>query len=330
MTFSRYYSSARPLPTTNLVLMAIIAAAMIAISGIRPVFPVSDTPDGFCLPSPNLWNLPQTIGWSLNTFLLLGCAGAWVFLNKEFTLVKGTDHISLVSFLLLVGSNPLCTEHLTTGSILLSVTVLCLSILFGASHQRNCTQQIFVIYTFLSVGSMFQYAFLPMMAVFLVAAIIMKTMRAKEFIAMLLGIIAPYWVALGLGLVAPESLHWPTVSFMFNDFVPSVRAVTLIANIGFSLVLAIILWLSNSVVIFAGNKETRARNNVVSLIVFTSALFIIFDFNNMTAYLPVFYFALAVQIGNLFAYHNLPWRRTLLWSFGSLYIVGFGLMCLVA
>ena len=329
MTSSRYYSSARPLPAADLLLMAVIAAAMIAVSGVMPVFPTPETPYGFCLPSPNLWNLPPAIGWSVNTFLLLACAGAWVFLNKEFTLVKGTDHISLVSFLLLVGSNPICTDHLTTGSILLSVTVLCLSILFGASHERNCTQQIFVIYTFLSVGSMFQYAFLPMMAVFLIAAIIMKTMRAKEVMAMLLGIIAPYWVAVGLGLVAPDSFHLPTVSFMFNYFVPSAGNIALIVNIGFSLILAIVLWLSNSVVIFAGNKETRARNNVVSLLVFTSVLFVIFDFNNMAAYLPVFYFALAVQIGNLFAYHTLPWRRTLLWSFGSLYVVGFILMCVV-
>lgn len=328
MRQSRFSNDSGPLPFPDLAAMTIIAAAMIAVSGLTPLFPSASTPYGFCLPSPNLWGLAPAIGWSINTFLLLVCAAAWVFLNKEYTLVKGTDHITLVAFLVLVGSNPLCTERLTTGSILLAVTVLCLAILFSATHRLNCTHQIFAIYTFLSVGSMFQYAFIPMMAVFFIASLIMKTMRAKEFVAMLLGIAAPYWVAVGLGIVRFTDFRLPEVSYMFSDFTASTRNLTLIINIGFSLILALVTWTANNVAAFAGNKEARARNNVVSLLIFTTALFIIFDFNNMTAYLPTFYFALAVQTGNFFAYHNIRRKRILIWSFVPLYAAGFALIWL--
>lgn len=327
MLSNRYFSGTRPLAPSLTLPLGIMAAALFVVSGLIGLFPVRTLALGFCLPSPDMWPIGLTVGWVINTALLLGCAGAWVFLNKEFTLVKGIDRLTLLAFLVLVGSNPFCTDHLTTGSILLTVTVLCLAILFGASHERNCTHQIFVIYTFLAVGSMFQYAFVPMMVVFLVSAIIMKTMRTKEVMAMILGIIAPYWVGIGLGLLPIESFHLPEVSFLFRDFSPSVRMITLLVNISFSILLAVILCVSNSMVIFAGNKETRARNNVISLLIFTTAAFVVFNFNNMDAYLPTFYFALAVQVGNLFAYHNLPWRRTLLWTFASLYVAGFIIMC---
>lgn len=321
-----YSSGSRPLPMSHLVIIGLLAGILIAFSGTGLIYPHSTQEFGFCLPSPNLWPIPEFTGWIINTGLLLGCAVAWIFLNKEFTLVKGIDQLTIVAFLMFVGSNPVCTDSLTTGSILLSVTVLCLSILFGSANRRNSTHQIFVIYTFLSIGSMFQYAFVPMMLVFLAGGIIMKTMRTKEVLAMILGIIAPYWIALGLGLVPLNAFRLPTFTYLFTDFTPSVRTITLLSDIALSGLLAILLCLSNTMVIFAGNKQTRARNNVVTLIIFSTLAFVVFDFGNMNAYLPTFYFALAVQVGNLFAYHNLPWRRTILWSFTGLYAAGFFLM----
>lgn len=329
MALSRFYSGNPPLPTTHIVLMAVIAAAMMAVSGLWEVFPSPEGPMGICLPSPNLWNITPVIGWSVNTFLLLLCAGAWIFLNKEFTLVKGIDQLTLAAFLMFVGSNPVCTDSLTTGSILLTVTVLCMAILFGTAHERNCTHQIFAIFTFLSVGSMYQYAFVLMMPVFFAGALMMKAMRAKEVVAMLLGIVAPYWVAVGLGLVELTAFHLPEIHFGFDSVVPVPKRVVLWINIGLSGLLAALFSFSNSMVMFAGNKETRARNNVITMFNVATLLFIIFNPANMAAYLPVFYLAFAVQVGNLFAYHNLPWRRTLLWSFAGLYTIGFILMLLL-
>ncbi len=326
MAVSRFFSGNRPLPTSDIVMMILAAAVMIAVSGVLAIFPLPAEPMGFCLPSPNVWNLAPTIGWAINTFLLLLCAAAWIFLNKEFTIVKGIDQLTLAAFLLFVGSNPVCSGHLATGSILLSVTVLCLATLFATAHERNCTHRIFAIFTFLSVGSMCQYAFVPMMPVFFVGALIMKSMRVKEVLAMLLGIVAPYWVAVGMGLVSLTAFQLPDVSLGFGSLVPTARNIVLWLNLGLSGLLAVILCFSNSMVIFAGNKETRARNNVITLIIVATALFIVLNPYNMAAYLPTFYFAFAVQIGNLFAYHNIPWRRTVLWSFATLYIVGFCLM----
>ena len=326
MAVSRFFSGTRPHPTSDIAMMILAAGVMMAVSGVLAIFPLPEEPMGFCLPSPNIWDITPVIGWAINTFLLLVCAGSWIFLNKEFTLVKGIDQLTLAAFLLFVGSNPVCSGHLATGSILLSVTVLCLATLFGTAHERNCTHRIFVIFTFLSVGSMIQYAFVPMMPVFFVGALIMKAMRTKEVLAMLLGIIAPYWVAFGLGLVSIDAFRLPEITLGFGSSLPTLKSIVLWTNLALSGLLAVILCFSNSMVIFAGNKETRARNNVITLIIVSSAVFVVVNPYNMAAYLPTFYFAFAVQIGNLFAYHSLPWRRTILWSFAALYMVGFCLM----
>lgn len=326
MNFSGYSSGRRPVSTLSLVLPAILSAVMMGLSGLFAVFPLPVDNFGFCLPSPNLWDLPRTAGWALNTFLLLLCAAAWLFLNKEFTIVKGIDHLTLVSFLVFVSSNPVCTGHLSTGSILLCVTVLCLGILFGTVNRRNCTHQIFVIFTFLSIGSMFQYAFVAMMIFFFLAAIILKAMRTKEVLAMLLGIIAPYWVVIGLGIVSVKEFTLPEFVPDFASLFGSTRMIVLWINFGFSLLMGILMAISNSMAIFAGNTVTRRRNNVITLTIILTALFVIFNYSNMAAYLPAFYFALAVQVGNFFAYHTLSWRKTIVWSFTALYVTGMVLM----
>lgn len=308
------------------MMLGLLAGVMMALSGVLEIFPLPTERLGFCLPSPNLWNLPPTIGWTVNTCLLLLCAAAWFFINKEFTIVKGIDRLTLVAFLIFVSSNPVCTGHLSTGSILLSVTVLCLTILFGTVNRRNSTHQIFAIYTFLSIGSMFQYAFVPMMLLFFIAAIIMKAMRTKEVLATLLGIVAPYWVAVGLGAVSIEQFSLPDLVPDFSGLFSSRALVVLWINFGVSLLSGLLMAFSNSMAIFAGNTETRARNNVITLIIVMTALFVIFNYSNMAAYLPTFYFALAVQVGNFFAYHTVPWRKTIIWTFTGLYLTGFILM----
>lgn len=325
MAISRYSKTRQPVPAYQLILNAILATMMILVAGWLSPWPVPREDLGFCIPSPGLWGLSPFISWLLNTLVLCVCGLAWVFLNKEYSMVKGIDHIGLIAFMLLIGANPLCSGSLSSGSLMLAATVAGLAMLFSASRQKNATAPLFALFSILSIGSMFQYSFLPLILFFFLAAIVMKTMRAKEIPASLLGIVAPYWCGVGLGIIPLTSFRLPVPVWFFGNlslpFSPGV--VALLINFGICFTFGILMSASNAMAIFAGNKATRQRNNAISLLLAVMGLCVILNYANARAYLPTFYFAVAVQIGNLFAYHHL-WRpRILAWIFTTLLLGGF-------
>ena len=118
-------------------------------------------------------------------------------------------------------SNPRTTGYLSSSTLLCAINLLSLSVLFKAYNSRNATQEMFLIGTFISVGSMFQYAFLPMIVPYVASAIMMKAFRIKEALATGMGLIAPYWVGVGMGLIPLEAFSLPELTNLFSDYIHS-------------------------------------------------------------------------------------------------------------
>lgn len=256
---------------------------------------------GFCLPSPNLWDINPVSSWLINTVLLGGVAAGGFFLNRTYNFIRSTEPVLPAMFLILTGSCPWITYHLSSSTIICVVNLLSLSVLFRAYNTRNAAQEMFTIGTFLSVGSMFQYAFLPMAPVYVVGAIIMKAFRLKECLAFLMGLVAPYWVCLGLGLIRPEWFEQPQLTNLFSDFAKASELFLLMAGVGLAIFFGFILALNNSIKLYAGNSRVNAMNLCITLLGLMCVICIVVDFSNMTAYLATFYFTVAVQVANLCA-----------------------------
>lgn len=277
---------------------------------------------GICLRSPNLWDIPPLWSWIINTAMLgLIALGAFL-LNSRFNFIRSTQPVLPALFLLLTASNPWTSDHLSTSTLVCAVNVMSLWVLFCCYRQRNATQQMFLIGTMFSIGSMVQYAFIPYIVPYVLAAIVMKAFRIKEFLAMGMGIVAPYWVGLGLGIIDPEWFKLPEFSNLFTGFAQAPDLFLLMVSVGTASFFGIMLGLNNSIKLYAGNSKINALNMSISLVGLTSIICIIVDFSNMMAYIATLYFTVAVQVANLCALWNIR-REWLLTAVPAAIYIGF-------
>lgn len=296
----------------GLAISIIIMAAMCAASFLFDPGTRISGESGICLPSPNLWDINPIWSWGINTFLLGAIAAGSFFLNRYYNFIRSTEPVLPAMFLVLAAANPWNDSYLSASTIICAVVVLCMAILFGCYRRHNVTQEIFIIATFLSIGSMCQYAFLPYILPLMVGAIIMKAFRIKELIALIMGLLAPYWVGIGLGLLPPDSFQLPQLTDLFRGFVASPDLITLFISIAFIAFIGLVLGFNNSIKLYAGNSRVNALNMTISLTGVMSMICIIVDFTNMMAYLTTLCFTVAVQIANLCA----------LWTIKREWIIG--------
>ena len=279
----------------------VIATAMCVLSFIfQPELPLGGTP-GLCLPSPAYWIKDPFLSWIIN-FLIMGSTAILIyFVNQTYNFVRINQPVLPALFLLLTAANPWITNVLNTSMIMALVNILCLSILFGAYKSTNATQEMFLIATFLSLGSMFEYAFLPMGLAYLLGALIMKALRLKELLAFFMGLVAPYWVGLGFGILKLEWFRMPEITYLFADRELALEIFLLLVSVAVVIFIGICTGMSNSIRLYAGNSRVNAMNLAISVLGSLCVICILIDFNNILAYLATLYFTVAVQLANLCA-----------------------------
>ena len=290
--------------------LAVILAVGMSLAAyfLAPVEPATVN-YGICLPSPGLWNLPPFLSWLLN-LTVIGVITAILFLtNKTYNFIRTTEPALSAIFLIAATSLPWFTEYLNTSSLLCLVNVVSLGIIFGAYDRKNATQQIFVMGAMLGAGSMFQYAFLPMIPLYFLWALFLKVLRVKESLAFLLGIVSPYWITLGLGLVSFHDFHLPSLSPFFGSTADKTELLYLLIAAGFAAISGFLLSLTNGMKLYAGNSRVYVMNLCVMAMGLAAIICIFTDYENLTAYVMTLVVAMAVQFANICAL----WPVRLLW-----------------
>ncbi|MBD5357458.1 MAG: hypothetical protein HDR88_10710 [Bacteroides sp.] len=306
----------------GLLLCALAMVAMCAVSfWLRPDRRISGEL-GICLPSPNLWTINPVSSWLINTVMLGGCAAAGFFLNRTYNFIRSTHPVLSSLFLVLAASNPWITGYLSSSTLLCVINLLCITIMFRTFRSGNATQEMFVISTFISVGSMFQHAFLPMIVAYIGSAIVMKVFRFKECLAMLMGLVAPYWVGIGLGLIPLEWFRMPQITNLFIDYAHASDLFLLVFSVGLAIFCGFILGINNSIKLYAGNSQVNAMNLTITFVGVVSSVCVFIDFSNMMAYVATIYFSLAVQMANLCALWNVK-RERLVVAIPAIIYIGF-------
>lgn len=282
---------------------------------------------GICLPSPNLWPEFQW-EYPLNALLVGSCVLIAFALNKKFAFVKGAETMLPTAMTVLLTADPLMTSYFGTPVIMLMVNLICLWTLMGAYRSANATNAMFVVATYLSLGSMFQYAFLAMMIIWPILAAMVKVLRMKEMMAYLMGLVAPYWVALGFGLVRFSDFNMP----QFFTPLPEVATGEVFFFIALSLgtlgLTGLMMSLNNAMMIYSGSVRVRIFNNMINLLGLWSFLCMLVDFGNLAAYVSTFTFAVSVQMANFFAIRRIPRSSVWFWSLLSVFMLYFIFMLL--
>ncbi|MCM1153355.1 MAG: hypothetical protein NC328_06865 [Muribaculum sp.] len=285
--------------------MCAAAAMILANYFIGPEFTV-DSNLGICLKSPNIWRLTTPVETILSVVLVVGAGPLLMFFNKRFNFIRGANLVMPSIYVLLTASNCYVTSYMSASPILMLVVVTSLWILFSINENtRNAAQAYFSLATLLSIGSMIQYAFLPMTIALALCGIVMKTLRFKETVAMILGLIAPYWVGVGLGLIPISGFHMPALNYTLMNLGNKTELFAMIIFTGVLCLIAALQCMNNAILLYAGNSRIRRMNNCLNIVGFTAILCMLSDYNNMMTYMSTLYFWIAVQAGNLFALHRI-------------------------
>lgn len=281
------------------LIIAVILMAVMALSALVAMPAEHLAGDfGICFPSPNNMNLSPLTAWIVNSGALLLTALTALIVNNEFKVIKSNTTLHASTFLIISGANPWLVLSDALPALTAFATIVCTIILFSQYGKRNASAAITMLFSVLSVGSMFQYAYLLLMPIFLLGASFLNILRFKEFVAAILGIIAPYWIVIGFGIVGIDDFKLPTLSNLFLNFTAPADLLWLLVSVAFTGITGIILTLNNLSKIFATDNRSRSYNSFLVLLECALLWFIIFDYTNLLSYVATFNLATCFQIAS--------------------------------
>lgn len=310
----------RSLTTITLVLTIVSALIIMAYSKFAGAVFSLESNLGLYLPSPNMWQLSVPASFLLNVAGIFCGVPFIILLNKQFNFIGRSAGLAAAAYILLAATNPVITSALSTSTVLALSNMVALWTLCDTFRAKNATREFFFIATIISFGAMISYPFISMLPIYIIGGLMMKSFRWKEAVAMLLGLIAPYWTGIGLGLLHIDAFKIPSVTSFFADFSTPGSALAVILITGFAGVIALLLSLSNTVKLYAGNTRVRVTNTAINMMGYVSMLCMIADYNNMSAYLGTFYLWVAVQIACMAHLNRYIRPKVLLYILAGIFI----------
>lgn len=310
--------------TRALSAIAALTLLVLTLLLFKPAVPAGEL--GLCFPSPNEWHLPVPWGWVLDTLFIFASALLLAATDKTTNFLPESHGEASAALLLLAACNALTTVSLSTSTLLLLFNAFSLYVILSCYEERNAARQFFILASMASIGSMVQYAFLLLVPVYIIGGIVMKSFRLRELMAYLMGLAAPYWIVLGLGIVPVDSLRLPGSLDIFKASAVDTDIFFTLLGLGAMTLIGFILSLYNGVRLFSRNSRLRCTHMVVNIMGYAAVLGAIFDFNNFTAYYGMVALWVAVNVSALISFYEIRRRAIVLLLlfllFLPLYILG--------
>ena len=288
-------------PFMVLCAIALVVATSLALSmGVQPVAGDS-TGFFFSLKGPLIEQGPLSA--TINVLCLLATGGIMLALNKVFSYVRAVTHLFVSAFFLLQLANPAGLVSLNVGTLLSLVEAVAVLPLFSSYQDRHSQRNIFLVFAVVALGSMFHYGFLMLLPAFFFFFLNMGVFNLKGLLAMLFGLVTPFWIALGLGIVSPVCFTiphlngiWTLTSLSWTNLLLLLAAVTAL--------LGIVLAVMNLVTIMNYRMQTRVYNAFFVFVLVMTVIDMCIDTSNVAVYLPLLGLMTAVQIAHFHTLRN--------------------------
>ena len=285
--------------------LALIAATAVALSmGVQPL---SDESTGifFSVKGASIGN--KTLSAALNVLCLLVTGGVMLALNKVFTYVRSMTRLFASAFYLLQLANPSGLVAFNAGTLVCLVTAVAIMPLFASYQDRHSQRSIFLIFAMLTTGSMFHYGFLIILPAFLLGFINMGVFNLKGVLAMLFGLLTPFWIVMGLGLATPADFIMPKIDGIWNLMGQShVNLVHVLAAA--TAILGIVLAVRNLLTIMNYRMQSRVYNAFFVFVLVMVIIALCIDCGAVTVFLPLLNLMVAIQIAHYHTLRTSPFR----------------------
>lgn len=255
-------------------------------------------------PNQGILSIPVLKGWQnsltlfgINFILIAGCTVIMIALNKGFSFLGGITSLFASLFILFETTVPILSARWNEGSVVALVTLICMFILFSIYEDRKSTSRIFLIFTILSAFTLWQVAFLYLIPLFIVGVIQVRVFSFKALLAILFGIITPYWITIGTGLVNIADIQLPTLIpiYTLNEIPQYFLSAAVIAFMGVVAVVA------NFFTLMKYRLQVRVYNGFILLLFLFTLGMMLFDANNAPAYFTLLTLNVGMQIAHWFA-----------------------------
>lgn len=224
-------------------------------------------------------------------------AAMLLLLNRRFSFMSGMTTLMVGMYPVMQAAVPELTSTWQHGNLLALVVVLALHMLY-ATYERRRTERVMLVFAIIAAGGLLNVAFLYTLIPMALASIQLRQMNFKVFLAMLLGILLPYWLAVGLGLVPIEALRFPIVqplpTLKLSPVPPHLIAAAMATVIGIGAVALNFLHLVKY------KLQLRVYNGVTLVLMLYAAVMMLIDAANAITYLPLLNAMVALQVAHAY------------------------------
>lgn len=260
---------------------------------------------GLVFNSPDLWIADPGLSLTVNIAVLLAVVGLMIFVNKAYNIPRTITLIFATFFTVIVSATPDLTAQLCSGTVVAAVIVASMAIMFSTFAAPSARRRVFLIFFLLSGAVAVQYAFIVYLPVFILACAQMRIFTFRTVLAALLGIITPWWLMFGSGIIGPADIHLPRFVNVL-EAAPALDTVITALTGALTALLSLTAYMLSLLKLITYNAQMRACNGLLSLVSFVTILAMCVDFTNYLAYLTLLDCCAAFFLGHLFVIRNAP------------------------
>ncbi len=243
---------------------------------------------------------------AINVLCLLATGGILLALNKVFTFVRSMTHLFVSAFFLLQLAHPSGLVSLNAGTLLGLMGAVTLMPLFASFQDSHAQRSIFLIFALVATGVMFHYGFLMLIPVYLLGFANMRVLDFKGVLAMLIGLVTPFWIVMGLGIASPSDAHLPQWALMERPQLTIQFGMALATS-----AIGIALMVMNLLTVVNYRMQPRVYNISLMIMLVMVIITLCLDYHDLAVFLPLLNLMVAVQmaqaytLGASFRFRNL-------------------------
>lgn len=314
--------------------MSVMIMAVAAVAAAAFVFGGSERTietNGFVTLCSGTYVVPSFVSLGCGVALIIGVALLLNIINRRFNLLRTRTSLQCSAFLLMMLASPALAVYANMGTLMCAVILLCSMILYGQyANHRYDKRNILLVFLILSVCSSFDYRYALYVPVMAVGCWQMRIFTMRTLIAMLTGLLTPWVIAFGFGLLTLEMLRLPEISFVLTG-VYGTSASLFVGVAVYTALLTVGCLLQCVIKIMSYTAHARAQLSFITLLTVVTLAFAVLNSVELALWVPMVNCCAALQLAHLFcAIHTYPKSYIAIISLTAVYVLAFGAQIAIA
>lgn len=258
---------------------------------------------GLAFQAPDKWISSGTLSLAVNLILNFLAAFMLLSISRTYNTTRSQSAFAATMFLAMQTGSPVLLTKFFGGTLEIIILLTITYLLFSLYQNNSNPRRIFLIFFLISLGALSLHTLAFYIPAVLLGIAQMRIFNVRSVGAVILGIITPLWILIGAGIITLSDFVLPEIESVFRiDTTPNLMIIVVTASGTILLGLAFIMM--NAIKMLTYNARIRSANGFLTVLLVTSMIFAIADFNDIAIYLPTINWLTAYQAGHFFTTSN--------------------------